>query len=270
MSAAAIGKRLDALAAKLAPPAMVGSAVDVFRAAVGDPDPWQEAVLASDARRAILLCSRQSGKSTVTSALAAHEAASRPGSLVLIVSPSLRQSGELFRKTGAALAALGQAVPPAEKENATTVELANGSRVVSLPGSERTVRGYSAPDLVIEDEAARVADAMHFALRPMLATGGGRFVLLSSPFGRRGHFFETWERGGADWHRVKITAADCPRIDPAWLAQERRDIGPWWAEQEFDCVFRDAVDAYFRAEDIEAMASSDVAPLFDGGGKDAA
>ena len=36
------------------------------------------------------------------------------------------------------------------------LELANGSRVVSLPGSERTTRGYSKAALIILDEAARI------------------------------------------------------------------------------------------------------------------
>ena len=54
---------------------------------------------------------------------------------------------------------------------------------------------------------------------------------------------------------------DVPRISPAWLEAERAAIGDWWFSQEYECVFRDAVDSYFRGEDIEAMAA-DIAPLF--------
>ena len=67
----------------------------------------------------------------------------------------------------------------------------------------------------------------------MLAVSAGRLILLSSPFGRRGHFYETWENGGPDWMRVKITAHDVPRIDPDWLAAERAAIGIVWFEQEY-------------------------------------
>jgi hypothetical protein len=143
-------------------------------------------VLASDAKQIILLCSRQSGKSTVTSILATHQAVAVPGSLVLLLAPALRQSQELFRKVKGVYAALGDTVP-AVVENALSLELANASRIVCLPGQEMTVRGFSAPDLVIEDEASRVTDALHQAIRPMLAISRGRLVLLSSPFGRRGH-----------------------------------------------------------------------------------
>jgi hypothetical protein len=62
------------------------------------PDPWQAQVLRSSAHRLLLLCCRQSGKSTVSAALAWHTALAQPGSLILLLSPSLRQSQELFRK----------------------------------------------------------------------------------------------------------------------------------------------------------------------------
>jgi hypothetical protein len=238
------------------------TAVELAERAGLSPDPWQRDVLQSDARQLILLCSRQAGKSTVTSVLAAHRAATVPGSLVLLVAPALRQSQELFRKVRGVLGAIEEAVPRTV-DNALTLELSNGSRIVTLPGSEKTIRGYSAPDLIIEDEASRVADELAMALRPMRATKpDSQLILLSSPFGQRGHFYETWTNGGPEWQRVKITAQDCPRIDPQWLEQERQAIGDWWFEQEYLCVFRDAIDSYFRGEDITALASPDVVPLF--------
>ncbi len=42
------------------------------------PDAWQSDLLRSDARQMILLCSRQSGKSTITSILALHQAIYTP------------------------------------------------------------------------------------------------------------------------------------------------------------------------------------------------
>jgi hypothetical protein len=239
------------------------SSLDVAACSSITPDPWQHNVLTSNAQRIILLCSRQSGKSTVTSILATHRAVAVPGSLVLLLAPALRQSQELFRKVKTIYAALGSTVP-AVVENALSLELANGSRIVTLPGKEATIRGFSAPDLVIEDESARVPDELHQAVRPMLAVSAGRLILLSSPFGRRGHFYETWEHTGDDWLRVKVTAEQCPRISLQWLAAERASIGDWWFDQEYLCQFKDAADAYFRGEDIEAMASDAVRPLFAG------
>jgi hypothetical protein len=53
-----------------------------------EPDPWQAEVLRSDAKRILLNCSRQSGKSTITAALALHTTIFQPGSLVLCLSPT--------------------------------------------------------------------------------------------------------------------------------------------------------------------------------------
>jgi len=63
-----------------------------------DPDSWQLDVLRSQASRILLNCSRQSGKSTVTALLAVHTAHYQNDALVMLLSPTLRQSGELFKK----------------------------------------------------------------------------------------------------------------------------------------------------------------------------
>jgi len=159
------------------------------------PDPWQAQVLRTAARQVILNCSRQTGKSTITALLALHQALYCSPSLVLLLSPSLRQSGELFRKVTAFYRQIEKAAP-VEAESALRLELENGSRVVSLPGKEQTVRGFSGVTLLVVDEAARVPDALYYAIRPMLAVSGGRIVLLSTPFGTRGFFFREWQEGG--------------------------------------------------------------------------
>lgn len=234
---------------------------NLFRLAGMTPDPWQEQQLRSTAQRVLLLCSRQAGKSTTAAALALGEALLTPRATVLLLSPSQRQSGELFKKVTDQYGALGRPVP-VRSETATQLQLANGSRVVSLPGTEQTVRGYSGVRLLVIDEASRVPDALYASVRPMLATSRGRLVVLSTPFGQRGFFFQEWEDGGPDWDRVKITATDCPRIPPQFLEEERHSLGERWWRQEYFCSFEDAVDAVFAQGDIMAALRSDVQPLF--------
>src|ERR671932_1594223 len=77
------------------------------------PDDWQARALRSPVSRMLLNCSRQSGKSTVSAALAVHTALYESGSLVLLLSPSLRQSQELFRKCLDFYRAAHQPAPPA-------------------------------------------------------------------------------------------------------------------------------------------------------------
>ena len=205
-------------------------------------------------------CSRQSGKSTVAATIAVHEALSAAGALVLLLSPSLRQSQELFRKVLDVYRAAGRPVQ-AEAENKLTLELANGSRVVSLPGSEKTVRGFSGVRLLLVDEASRVEDTLYQSIRPMIAVSGGRLVALSTPFGRRGWFFEAWT-GDEAWMRVEVPATMCPRIAPEFLEAERKALGPLFFESEYLCRFTDTELTVFRSTDIEAALDPSLKPLW--------
>jgi hypothetical protein len=221
-----------------------------------DPDPWQERFLRSPAPRTLLNCSRQSGKSTVTALLAAHTALYDPGSLTLLLSPTQRQSGELFRKVLDGYRAIPTAIPITQ-ESALRLELENGSRIVSLPGKETTVRGFSGVRLLAVDEAARVPDELYYSVRPMLAVSGGRLVALSTPFGTRGWWYEAW-RSEERWERYEVPASDCPRISEEFLEEERRSMGEWWYRQEYECTFLDGETQPFGREDIERAFEEEV------------
>ncbi len=226
-----------------------------------DPDPWQAEIMMSPAKRMLLNCSRQSGKSTSSAIIALHQALYFPGSLILLISPSLRQSSELFKKVQAFYRMLPDR-PKLPEDNRLSMVMENGSRIVSLPSSEANIRGFSAVALVIEDEASRVDDDLYRAIRPMLAVSGGKIILLSTPWGKRGHFFEEWTSGEATWHRVEIPANRCPRISPEFLEEEKRSLGEWWFTQEYLCQFGDTIDQVFRYDDVMACLSDTVKPLF--------
>jgi hypothetical protein len=227
-----------------------------------DPDPWQADLLRSPVKQMILNCSRQAGKSTVSSVLALHQAVYNPDSLVLVLSPSLRQSQELFKKIRDNYRTVSE-LAPLFAESALRLEYENGSRIICLPGNEAKIRGFSGVALLLVDEASRVPDELYYSVRPMLAVSGGRLVLLSTPFGKRGFFHKEWEEGGDDWHRARVTAYDCPRIPKDWLDQERRAIGEWWFKQEYGCEFVETIDSVFRYDDIRrAFEDVSVKPLF--------
>lgn len=225
------------------------------------PDPWQANVLKSNAPRMLLLCTRQAGKSTTSAALALLTAFLEAPALILLLSPTQRQSGELFRdKVLRLYNAMGRPVE-AERQTALELHLTNGSRIVSLPENEEGIRGFSDVRLLVIDEASRVSDALYRAVRPMLAVSRGRLVALSTPFGKRGWFFDEWEGRNA-WHRVKITAHECPRITREFLREERQAIGERWFRQEYFCSFEDTIDAVFSYDDIRAAMKPELEPWF--------
>jgi hypothetical protein len=96
-------------------------------------DPWQAALLRERPRRALLCCSRQSGKSTITALLALHVASYEPNSLIVLGAPSQRQSAEMLR-TIRGLHAKVDSLPELPGDSVLRLEFSNGSRVLALPG----------------------------------------------------------------------------------------------------------------------------------------
>jgi hypothetical protein len=223
-------------------------------------DDWQRDLLRSASNRVLLNCCRQSGKSTMSALIALHRALYHPSSLVLCLAPTLRQSQELFGKVSGFYRDLGRPVS-ARAERKLSLELENGSRIVTLPGTEKTIRGFSGTTLLVVDEAARVDDALYFAVRPMLAVSGGALMMLSTPYGKRGVFFEEWI-GGAGWERYEVPASQCPRITSTFLEEEWRSLPSRVYRQEYECSFEETEASVFSYELVEQAITPDVAPLF--------
>ena len=202
-------------------------------------DPWQIEMLDTDKTRICLNIHRQGGKSSISSALLFHKALFYPKSLGLIVAPSLRQSGENFRKIMDSLENL-EPRPELVEGTRLTLKFENGSRIVSLPGTQRTIRGFSAQDVIIVDEAAQIDDELITALMPMMITYPQcKWVLCSTPFGQLGYFYRVWHEGGPEWKKIKLTAVDNPRIPKESIDEARNDgtRGPMAFQQEFLCEF---------------------------------
>ena len=225
------------------------------------PDEKQAAVLELNPNRLLLNCTRQWGKSTTTAAKALYRALLNPNHMVIALSPSARQTGELMRKIEDFVKRCG-ITPRSDGDNEMSLLFGNDSRIVGLPGTDGTIRGFSAVNLMIIDEASRVNEASYRAARPMLAVGLGDLMCMSTPFGKRGFFYEEWANGGAAWTRVLVPASECPRISTEFLVAERASLGDMWFRQEYCCEFVDTQDQLFSHELIEGALDKDLAPIF--------
>ncbi|MCI0640710.1 MAG: hypothetical protein L0Y72_20010 [Gemmataceae bacterium] len=209
--------------------------VELMRKLGFEPDPWQVEVLESQHPQLLLNCCRQAGKSTVVAVLALVHALFNANFRVLILSRSHRQSKELLRLIKLFHRMLSEQI--LKRQTAEELELMHLSRIVSMPCKEDTIRGFSHVNLLIVDEAAQVPDDVYRTVRPMLAVSKGRIICLSTPHGRRGFFWNAWQRGGDAWARFEIPASMIPRITPEFLAKERDAIGESWFRQEYCCSF---------------------------------
>ena len=239
-----------------------------------DLDPWQEGFLRSEKRRILINTFRQSGKSSMTAAVALHQAVYVEESLVLILAPALRQALEFFQKVSDGYRRLhGEGLSvPAASDRKLGIRLKNGSRIECLPGGEKTIRGFSAPDLIIVDEASRIDDALFTAILPMLTASreGGRLLMLSTPFGKRGVFWRLWDGSGAEgigssasftWEGVQVPVTDVPRISEAAIEEARNTLLDWEFRQEMLTEFADNAASVFSITDLHASVTDEFQSL---------
>lgn len=199
-------------------------------------DPWQREALTTSVHDLLLLVTRQGGKGEVATFLALDRLVNAPGSTIVVVSRAERQAKRLLRRIKRRYRQLA-GVPLPLTDNQYEFGLRNGSEVLALPGSEETVRGIEAVDLLIVDEAALVAEELFNAVYPMLASTNGRCVAMTSARGARGWFWREFVGSDPDWHRTKITWRDIPRFTPAFIDRVRRRFGEVMFRQEFECEF---------------------------------
>lgn len=224
------------------------------------PDPWQAELIRDENNWWLLLCTRQGGKTQAISALALATALNKRGALVLILTPSERQSKEVLRCVSQYYLALFGVPFRTDAITALKIELPNNSRIIALPGSsEKTIRVYAGVDLLLVDEAARVPDELFYSVMPMLAVSGGRMICASTPWFSRGFLYREFKDGGDHWKRVMVTADDCPRIDRKFLARERRTKPAAWFAQEYYCQWGSTAAALFPADMVDSLLSRDVA-----------
>jgi hypothetical protein len=255
-----------------------------------EPYDWQIETLDRSSNRVLLLAPRQSGKSIVVAGLAVHTAKIQPGSLIVIIAPKLNQAMETARKVKDFIALDRELI--VKRSNDSLVELDTGSRILCLAATENAPRGYSAPDLIILDEAARTPDEVYAATRPQLTTNpDAKLVILSTPFGRSGFFWRAWAEEKY-WKKIRVETGfviqknesgimkivpDTSNFDEkkkywaekgvqfflsphhrqSWLQEELDTVGDWWYSQEYGIQFKESIENLFDFHDIRAAFASD-------------
>ena len=256
------------------------------------PFDWQEEALDPTLRRVLLLCSRQTGKSTVVAGKALNKAKYYAPALILILSPAKDKSKEIMKKIEAMMV-LDPQLPGLKTDAVFEKEFYNGSRIIALPGSEKSVRGYSGPSMIIVDEAARVLDETYRAARPMMVQADTELVALTTAWGKRGFFWNAWESGTywrkifvripwdlkegkyfvpaapieqerAYWRKRGVSLYYSTRHDLGFLQEEYEEGGgELWIRQEYLCEFLNVTGGIFSDEDWEDSVDHDLEPLFE-------
>jgi len=216
----------------------------LFDRVIGEPDPWQRDFLTSTAMFLCCLCSRQVGKSTSTAALA--WAALSRGEFVLVVAPSERQSRELFKKVLFFRHHSGTSIRSV-RSTLSELELENGGRLICVPASSDSIRGFTVErGLIIFEEAAFIADDVFSAVIPMRGVRG-RIIMITTPAGPSGAFFDYWSKGKVA--KIFARSLDQPRLAEK-VAFDREHMPPLKFQQEHEALFLGAGTPFFDRDTI--------------------
>ena len=219
-------------------------------------DNWQKEVLEHKGSITIR-AGRQVGKSTVIGIKAAQFARDRPGTVILVISASKKQAEWLFDKI------LGEMLEMADNKEIrfereptrTKIILKNKSEIHCLPAGRTGIfiRGL-AIDLLIADEAAYIPENVWRAVLPMVAVsrkqrGLGWIILLSTPFGKGGYFFDTFH--DTDFRQFHLSSEQFPRIPKDFLMKEQKRMSKAEYAQEYLGEFIDEYNQFFPTQVIK-------------------
>ncbi len=159
-----------------------------------EPTYYQKEFMDHPAERKAFVAGRQVGKSRVASWMALHFAVTHPNTTTLVTADALRQSSELFQTIQGEIgeSEMSDEMWGIERQTQTIMEFDNGSRIMCVPTgrSGNKIRGFTA-DMVIVDEAAFIEDHIfEDVLEPMMFVSDGKMVLISTPFGKSGYFYQ--------------------------------------------------------------------------------
>lgn len=211
------------------------------------PMPHQVSYLRST-RSMLVVKGRQTGFSTSAAGKAIHRCWYEPNVTAAIVSPSLKQSTAVASIARRGLRALGARL---EADSASRIRLANGSAILCLPGTAKSVRGFTAA-LLIADEAAYLEEPTWVAARPLIATGG-QLIVQSTPAAARGFFFELSNAADPAWQRITVRSDEVPTISAEFLAAEQRAMAAPAFRAEYLCEFGQVGASLFTAERLASF-----------------
>lgn len=189
-------------------------------------DDWQKEALAHKGN--LLLCTgRQVGKTYILSRKAAERMIERKtailvGSLTedqakLIITMTLIYLEQNYKKHIAS----GKRKPTMNK-----ITLKNGSTILARPvgNTGDALRGFTG-DVFIPDEMSRMPEMAFTAGLPTLLTTGGEIWGASTPFGKKGYFYECFLNKEEFWKVIHISSEEVlknRKLSETWT-QERKD-----------------------------------------------
>lgn len=211
-----------------------------------------------DIRTLVLCWSRQCGKSVFAEIMLLEYMLTRPGTFSAYVSPTFSLGKKVFSEMLKLLNQTGMI----RRSNAgdLTIETINDSTLKFFSiESAQSIRGHTVSGILIIDEAAYLPDALPNGeepwanvLYPLTKARNPKVLVISTPAGRRGFFWDFWnraEKGEKGLACLKRTIMDDDLATPEQVEDLRSSMPEAAFRQEFMVEFMDDSVSYFKGFD---------------------
>jgi hypothetical protein len=223
---------------------------------------------------ALFLTGRRSGKSRIAAVIGAYEATLAGNELklskgergvVAVVSPTKNQSRVVkdYMRGVFSVPLLAREI---ERETREGFELKSGTRIECLAGDWRTVRNFTCLAVVVDEAAflgysdeskVRSDTELIRALKPSLATCGGRLIAISSPYAMKGWCYAAYKKNfGNEGSRTLVWNCASRTMNPTLpqsVVDEAMEEDRAAARAEYMGEFRDDVATFLPRDVIESV-----------------
>jgi hypothetical protein len=213
----------------------------------------------------IILKSRQLGLSTVSAAYAVWMAIFQKDKNILVIATKLATAINFIKKVTVMVGNIPKwLLLPKYEPSKQQVQFSNGSTIKAVPTSEDAGRS-EALSLLIVDEAAWIPGFSEIwaGLAPTFSTGG-RAIILSTPNGVGGQYYNLWtqaEAGVNGFNPIRIMWHQHPDHDQEWFDKETRNLPRKKVSQEYLCDFISSGDTFLQANDLDELRTMIQQPL---------
>jgi len=200
-------------------------------------------------KRTALVLGRQSGKDFTISCLTIWLAITNKKEKLLLVSPAQRQSDMLYKRILTFVAEVPELYESVKRTTAEFTIFQNGSEIHSLP-STSYIRGYTEVTYVFVNEGAYAPDDVFGALMPMLAIKNGTMVIMGTPAGCQGYFWEAFNN--PEWATIQLPSNVNSYITDAWVEEQKKSMRPEEFRTEIEAQFSETMSNFFPPKVVEA------------------
>jgi len=222
-----------------------------------------------------LAVGRRGGKSQIAALVAVYEAAFKdytdrlaPGEVatVMVLACDRKQARTVMRYVSGLLHSNPMLERMIHREQGESIELMNRTVIEVSTASFRAVRGYTLAAVIADeiafwrsDESANPDKEIINALRPAMATLGGKLIALSSPYSKRGSLWETYRKHYGKPGSILVAQAPTLTMNPALperVVDEAMERDPEAARAEYLAEFRSDLEQFIQREIVDAAVRS--------------